>query len=127
MIKKELMGKVLLFFTTENKVTVDQVWQKVCSLMREGRLPHCNGKFQVGFSTESYHGGLNSSLISTFFLSGIFFVILCVNAMVISIGSITSSNCLRNEPLLIHLLLLTALALCNQTARVSKCHLCDFA
>ena len=49
------MRKVLLFFTTESKVTVDQVWKKVCSLMREGCLPHCNGKFQVGFSTESYH------------------------------------------------------------------------
>ena len=43
------MGKVLLFFTAGNKVAVEQVWKKVCSLIREGRLPHCNGKFQVGF------------------------------------------------------------------------------
>ena len=36
----------LLCITGKN-LTVEQLWKKVCSLIKEGHLPYCNAKLQV--------------------------------------------------------------------------------
>ena len=39
-----------MFCFVGKNLTIDQLWKKVCSLIKEGHLPCCNAKLQVGNS-----------------------------------------------------------------------------
>ena len=39
---------IVIFCTIGKNLTVEQLWKKVCSLIKEGHLPYCNAKLQVG-------------------------------------------------------------------------------
>ena len=36
-----------MFCFVGKKLTIEQLWKKVCSLIKEGHLPYCNAKLQV--------------------------------------------------------------------------------